>query len=164
MMNLGTVIPYLKKIQKLYESRDTPLEFCWHQHFFTGNQQILLYQEIQIQIPFRYIISNSSNFSWVFKDFIINMVTILIMSAKMATPGFLEIKPFWKKAYDVIIYVDDVIKKNLLPDLYYNVNVVMWPKFGNSTISVREVIITSILWGFDQKNRFFWGVVLVRAQ
>ena len=28
MMKLGTVIPYLKKIQKLYESRDTPLEFC----------------------------------------------------------------------------------------------------------------------------------------
>ena len=48
MMKLGTVIPYLKKIQKIYESRDTPLEFCWHQHFFTGNQQILLYQEIQI--------------------------------------------------------------------------------------------------------------------
>ena len=25
MMKLGTVIPYLKKIQKRYESRDTPL-------------------------------------------------------------------------------------------------------------------------------------------
>ena len=48
MMKLSTVIPYLKKIQKIYESRDTPPEFCWHQHFFTGNQQILLYQEIQI--------------------------------------------------------------------------------------------------------------------
>ena len=69
MMELGTVIPYLKKMQKLYESRDTPLEFCWHQHFFTGNQQILLYQEMQIYIPFRYTISNSSNFSWLFKDF-----------------------------------------------------------------------------------------------
>ena len=68
MMKFGTVVPYLKKIQKLYESRDTPLEFCWHQNFFTGNQQILRYEEIQIQIPFRYIISNSPNFSWVFKD------------------------------------------------------------------------------------------------
>ena len=48
MMKLGTVIPYLKKIQKLYESRDTPLEFCWHQHFFTGNRQFFLYQEIKI--------------------------------------------------------------------------------------------------------------------
>ena len=28
MMRLGTVIPCLKKIQKLYESRDKPLEFC----------------------------------------------------------------------------------------------------------------------------------------
>ena len=28
MMKLGTVIPYLKKIQKKYESRDTPLELC----------------------------------------------------------------------------------------------------------------------------------------
>ena len=28
MMKLGTVIPYLKKIEKIYESLDTPLEFC----------------------------------------------------------------------------------------------------------------------------------------
>ena len=42
------VIPYLKKIQKTYELHDTLLDFCWHQRFFTGNQQILLYQEIQI--------------------------------------------------------------------------------------------------------------------
>ena len=27
MMKLGTVIPYLKKISKIYESRDTPLYF-----------------------------------------------------------------------------------------------------------------------------------------
>ena len=43
MMKLGTVILDLKKIQKIYESRDTPPEFCWHQHFFAGNQQIMLY-------------------------------------------------------------------------------------------------------------------------
>ena len=42
------VIPYLKKIQKIYGSRKTHLEFCWHQHFFTKNQKILLYQEILI--------------------------------------------------------------------------------------------------------------------
>ena len=65
----SAVIPYLKKIQKTYKSHDTPLEFYWHQQFFTRNQQNLLYQEIQIQIAFWYIISNSFNFSWVFKDF-----------------------------------------------------------------------------------------------
>ena len=47
-MKLGTVISYLRKIQKMYKSRDTSLEFCWHQHFFTGNQQTLLHQGIHI--------------------------------------------------------------------------------------------------------------------
>ena len=28
MMKLGTVLPYLKKIQKIYQSCDTPSEFC----------------------------------------------------------------------------------------------------------------------------------------
>ena len=34
MMKLGLFIPYLKKIQKIYKSRDRPIEFCWCQHFF----------------------------------------------------------------------------------------------------------------------------------
>ena len=67
------------------------------------------------------------------------------MSAKMATPGLLKTKIFWKKGYDVIIHAHDVTKPILSSDSNYNVNVVMWPKFGNSSISVREVIITSIL-------------------
>ena len=46
MMKLCTVMTYLKKIQKIYKSRQTPLEFCWHQQFFIENQQLLLYQEI----------------------------------------------------------------------------------------------------------------------
>ena len=33
MTKLGTIIPYLKKIQKLYESCGKILEFCWNQHF-----------------------------------------------------------------------------------------------------------------------------------
>ena len=47
MMKLSTIIPYLRKIQKMYKSRDTSLGFCWRQHFFNGNQQILRQQEIQ---------------------------------------------------------------------------------------------------------------------
>ena len=34
--------------QKIYESRGRSLEFGWHQHFFTRNQQILLYQKMKI--------------------------------------------------------------------------------------------------------------------
>ena len=73
------------------------------------------------------------------------MVTILIMSAKMATPGLLEITVFWKKGYDVIISVHDVTNKILSRDSNYIIDVVMWPKFGNCSISMRKVIITSIL-------------------
>ena len=68
MIILAIVIPYLKKIQKIYESHDTPLEFCWHQLFFTTNQQFLLYQEMQILIAFWYLICNYFDLSWVFKE------------------------------------------------------------------------------------------------
>ena len=74
---------------------------------------------------------------------------ILMMSAKMATPSFLKIKVFWNKVYDVIIYAHVVTYKILSRD-----DVVIWPKFGNSSISMREVIITSTLY---QKIHFFEG-------
>ena len=72
------------------------------------------------------------------------MVTILIMSAKMATPGLLKIRVFWNEGYDVIIFVHDVTNKILSCDSNYIIDVVMWPKFGNCTTSIRKVI-TSIL-------------------
>ena len=80
-----------------------------------------------------------------------------MMSAKMATPGLLKIKLFWKKCHDVIISVHDVTHKISSRDWNYNVNFVICPKFDNSSISVREVIITSIFQGFDEKNHFFEG-------
>ena len=87
-----------------------------------------------------------------------------MMSAKMATPDLLKITVFWNKGYDFIITVDDVTNKILWHDSNYIVDVFMWPKFANSSISMREVFTTSILWGFDQKNGFFYGVVLVQVQ
>ena len=73
------------------------------------------------------------------------MVKLLMMSAKMATPELLKIKVFWNKGHDVIISVHDVTSKILSRDSNYIVDVVMWSKFGKSSISMREVIITSIL-------------------
>ena len=73
------------------------------------------------------------------------MVRILMFSAKMAALGLLKIKVFWNKGYRVIIAVHDVTCKVLSRDSTYIVDVVMWPKFGNSSISMREVFITSIL-------------------
>ena len=64
-----------------------------------------------------------------------------MISAKMATPGLLKIKVFWKKGYAV----DDVTNKILSRDSNYIVDVFVRPKFGNCSISMREVITTSIL-------------------
>ena len=70
------------------------------------------------------------------------MVTILMMSAKMATLGLLKIKITWNKGYEVILSVHDVTSKILSRHSNYVVDVVMWQKFGNSSISMREDIIT----------------------
>ena len=66
-----------------------------------------------------------------------------MMSAKMTTLGLLKIKVFWNNGDDVITCVHDVTNKILSRDSSYTVDLVMWPKLGNSSISVREVIITS---------------------
>ena len=92
------------------------------------------------------------------------MVTILMMSAKITTPGLLKIRVFWNNSYDVIIFVHDVTKKILSRDSNYIIDVAMWPKFGYCSISMRKAITTSVLSGFDKKNRLFGGVVLVQVQ
>ena len=73
------------------------------------------------------------------------MVKILMMSAKMIAPALLKIKVFWNKGYYVIYSVYDVTNKILSYDSNYIMNMVMWPEFDNSSICIREVIITSIL-------------------
>ena len=69
---------------------------------------------------------------------------ILMMSEKMATPGLLKTMVFLNKDYDVIINVNDLAKKILSNDSNYILYLFMWPKFGNSIISMRKVITTSI--------------------
>ena len=53
-----------------------------------------------------------------------------------------------------MISLHDINSKILLLKSNYIVDVAMRPKFGNCSISMREVIIISILKGFDQKNQF----------
>ena len=85
-----------------------------------------------------------------------------MMSAKLATLSLLKIKVFWNEDCDVIIFVHAVINKILSRYPDYIADVVMWRKFSVSTIPMREVTITPILQGFDQKN--FWMVLLVQVQ
>ena len=71
------------------------------------------------------------------------MVRILVISGKIVTPGLLN-HGFYPWRHHQI----------LSRDLNYIVNLIVWPKFGNSSISMTEVIITSIFWGFVHKNCF----------
>ena len=67
------------------------------------------------------------------------------MPAKMAILALLKIKVFWNKGYYIIYSIYDVNNKILSHYSNYIMDVVMWPKFGNSSICIKEVIITSIL-------------------
>ena len=53
------------------------------------------------------------------------MVTILMMSAKMAAPGLLKIKFFGSKYCDVLIAIHDLTNKILSRGSNYIVDVVM---------------------------------------
>ena len=75
---------------------------------------------------------------------LINLVITLMMWAKMATSDLLKITVFWNKSCDVITSVNDVTTNKFLSrDSSYIVNVFMWPKFGNCSISLGEVITKS---------------------
>ena len=65
-----------------------------------------------------------------------------MISAEMATLGILKKNAVWNKGYDIINYVHDITRTFLSRDSNYIVDVVMWLKFVNSSISMREVIIT----------------------
>ena len=127
-MKLGTLIRYLKKIQKIYKSRDKSFAFCWHQHF--RNSKFCYIEKYRYRLYFDTLSLILLIFFESWKIFLINMVTILMMSAKMATLGLFKIKVFLNKCYDVIISVYDVINKNFSCDSNYIIDV-MWPKFGN---------------------------------
>ena len=73
------------------------------------------------------------------------MVTTLMISAKLASPVLLKLKIFQTKGHDVIIIDYDDTNKILSRDSNYVVDVGMLPKFGNYSISMRHVFITSVL-------------------
>ena len=131
--------------KKYMDYMTQPLSSAAINFFFTGNQQILLYQEMQIYIAFWNIISNFFTLFESLKIVLINMVTILMISAKMANPGLLKIKVLWNIGYGVIIYFRDVTNKLFSGESIYIVDVVMWPKFGNSSISTSNRMASSAI-------------------
>ena len=144
MMKLCTVMPYLKKIQKLYHVTH-PMSPANISSFLLEISKFGCIKKHIYRLHFDTKSLILLTFLESLKIVLTKKVIILMMSAKMATPGLLKITIFWNKGYDVIIPVDDITNKILSRDSNYIVDVVMWPKFGNSNISMREVIIISIL-------------------
>ena len=65
------------------------------------------------------------------------------MSARMATLDLPKIKLFWNKSYDVMVFVYDASNNILSRDLI--LQMLLCDMFGNSSISRKTVVITSIL-------------------
>ena len=143
MMKLGTVIHYLKKIQKMFESRNTPWVLLKSALFSPEISNFCYIKKNRLRFNIQFLILLT--FFESVKVVLISVVATLMMSAKLVTQGLLKIKLFWNEDYDMIISVHDVINKILSHDWNYIVDVIMWPKFGSSNISLRKVIIISIL-------------------
>ena len=77
-----------------------------------------------------------------------------MMPVKMTTLGLLKIMVFRNKGYDVISPVDHFTNKVVSRDPNYTLDLFVWPKFGNCSIPMREVIKTSILYEFREKYCF----------
>ena len=101
------VIPYLKKIQQIYESRDTPLSSADISIFSPEVSKSCYIKKYRYRLH---------NFFWVFKDFFYKPGCNLMMSAKMTTTDLLKIMVFLNKGYGVIIPVNDVTNKVLSRD------------------------------------------------
>ena len=145
MMKLGSVIPYLRKIQKYINHVTHPLSSADISIFSPEISRFCYIKKHRYRLDFatKFLILLTFLESLIIA--LINMVTILMMSAKMATPGLFKIEVFWNKGHDVIISVHDFTCKILSRDSNYIVDVIMWSMFGNCSISMRKVIITSIL-------------------
>ena len=66
------------------------------------------------------------------------------------------------KGSDVLASIHDITNNVLSSSSNYIVDVVKGLDFGYFSTFMREVIITQILYGFDQKNHFFQWVILVK--
>ena len=108
------------------------------------------------------------------------MVTILMISANLATPGLLKIKIFRNKGYDVIIPDYDITNRILSRDSNFIVDVVMtlskrplykdltrkttffegwsWFKFNNLGMALAMTLkfYTNVAKGLKLKVRKFW--------
>ena len=129
MMKRGTVIIYLKETKNIYKSCDTSLDI-----FSPEISNFCYTKKYRHKLHFnRYFLILLTFFNMVV---LITIVAILMISAKVATPGLLKLKVFWNKCYVAIISVHDVSN-----------NFITWLKlyfrFGHVT---KSLVTLGFLW------------------
>ena len=86
-MKFGTVIAYLKEIQKIYKSRDTSLEFYFF-HRESGTFVIPINTDTDFIIMHNFYY-NSFNLYQSLKVVLINVLATLMIPGNLATPDLL---------------------------------------------------------------------------
>ena len=129
IIKCGTVVPYLKKTQVINKSRDKLLEFADISNFSSKISKFCYIRKYRYRLHFGTSFLILLNLLFVFEDFLINMVTILMMSAKLAQfcqHNFVStILMMSAKGYDVMTPDYDVTNKILSRDSNYIVDAVM---------------------------------------
>ena len=125
MMKLGTVIPYLKIIKKIWKTREQPLRSVDISSFSSKISNFCYIKKCRYRLHFNKKFLILLTFSKFSKVALTNMVAILMMSAKLATLGLLKLKVFRNKGNDIIISAHDVTNKILSRDSNYIVVMVM---------------------------------------
>ena len=82
-----------------------------------------------------------------------------MISVKLAALGLPKIKLFWNKGYDIITSVCDITNKIKSLDSNSSVDVVIWPKFGNFSISMRNYHNLNVTRIWPEKPIFLRGSV-----
>ena len=89
IMKLSIVTRHLKKVSKIYESSRNPW-FCWHCIFHRNSANFAMSRNTNIDsfLVNDFLVYDSFAFFETLKIILINMATILMMSAKMVTLDF----------------------------------------------------------------------------
>ena len=104
MMKLGTIILYLKMIQKIHKSRDISLDLCWHQHLSLKICNFCYIRKWRSNFVLKHFL-NLFDFYWVFKGCFNQHDCNFDNFSKNSYSSCPKIKVFWKKDYDFIISV-----------------------------------------------------------
>ena len=162
IVKLAKLTLYLGKTKTIYKSCDIPFKFSWHPHFSPNNCNFCYIKKYIPKLYFNSFFRILLSFIESSKVPLINMIAILMMSAKFTTPGLLKIKVFWNQDYHVM---------NSVFPWRHQQNIVKWPKWycrydhaSLVTLPFPYEKLSQIQFYDNQKNRFFWGLVLLLVQ